>query len=645
MPIEMDQTSDLGWLPPAPADFAARAKALKGNAGNVSKELQSLAGCRLDCNELHRLARLVGEARDREDGVAGLTPLRVGLLSNGTTDFIVPAITGSGLRHGLAIECVIGPYGQFVQDALDPNSAVNRAGCDVVVLALDSRSYAMASTPGDRPAADAAVGRALETVETMRKALANHSPTIVVQSLAPPAERFLGSYDAVLEGSEEFASAAFNRKLAEACREGAMFLFDVAGLASRIGTERWHDPAAWNLAKQPFDHALIPAYAEGLCRLLGAIRGKSRKVLALDLDNTIWSGVIGDDGLDGITIGQGDPVGEAHLALQAYALALRDRGIVLAICSKNTDEIARGVFREHPDMLLREEHIAVFQANWSDKATNLKAIAEALNVGLDTLVFVDDNPAERALVRQRLPQVAVPELPESPALYARTLAAAGYFETAGFSEEDRNRSSYYAENARRIAVKAAAGSLDDYLRSLDMTLRLAPFDELGRTRIAQLINKSNQFNLTTRRYSEADVASLMTDPAVATLQVRLEDSFGDNGMISVVICRGHEDEWEIDTWLMSCRVLGRRVEEAVLAEVARLANKAGITRLVGVFRPTDRNGIVADHYSKLGFEASDSDGSGEQRWVLDLSNENCPVFPDIFTAIVYGPAGAGESAS
>jgi FkbH-like protein len=297
---------------------------------------------------------------------------------------------------------------------------------------------------------------------------------------------------------------------------------------------------------------------------------------------------------------------------------LRSRGIVLAVCSKNSEEIARAVFRNHREMLLRENHFAVFNANWTDKATNVKAISEELGLGLDAMVFMDDNPVERNLVRQMLPGVAVPELPEDPALYARTLLAAGYFEATSFSAEDRKRADYYQDNSKRAALRDQAGDIEGYLASLQMQISFAPFDVSGRARITQLINKSNQFNLTTRRYTEADIAKIDADPAVFTLQIRLTDLFGDNGMISVVICRVKTvTEWEIDTWLMSCRVLGRNVEQMVLREILQHARARGIERLYGVYRPTEKNGIVRQHYEKLGFAEISVDKSGMSIWMLD----------------------------
>jgi FkbH-like protein len=394
-------------------------------------------------------------------------------------------------------------------------------------------------------------------------------------------------------------------------------LLDVAGLAETVGLADWHDPQLWNLGKFSFSDELIPLYGDHVARTVAALRGKTGKVLVLDLDNTVWGGVIGDDGLEGIKVAQGDARGEAHLAVQRLALNLRQRGIVLAVSSKNTDAVAREPFEKHPEMLLKLEHIAVFQANWNDKATNIQAIAEELSLGLDSMVFLDDNPVERGLVRKLLPQVAVPELPEDPAWYARTLAAGGYFEAVTFAGEDLKRAGFYQDNARRANLQKQAGGVDAYLASLEMTITFQPFDATGRARIVQLINKSNQYNLTTRRYTDPEVAEAENDPAVFTLQVRLADMFGDNGMISVLICRpGEARVWEIDTWLMSCRVLGRKVENMVLREILRHAREAGIEKLAGVYRPTDRNKLVVDHYARLGFSKVSEEESGLTRWEL-----------------------------
>jgi FkbH-like protein len=444
-----------------------------------------------------------------------------------------------------------------------------------------------------------------------------HSNAIcIVQTIASPPEQLFGSHDAGLPGTSRRFGERFNQMLAESLKGTPDLMLDIAWLAQTVGLATWHSPCQWNLAKLPFDSACSPLYAEHVARLLAASLGRSRKCLVLDLDNTLWGGVIGDDGLSGIRVAQGDAVGEAHLAVQRLALDLRARGIVLAVCSKNEDETARIPFREHPEMLLWEDHLAVFQANWQDKVTNIASIANALSLGQDALVFLDDNPAEPALVREFLPDVAVPELPDDPSLYARTLAAAGYFESVAFSPEDSARADMYRSNARRVELRQV-GSIDDWLASLQMEITFAPFDAVCRSRIVQLINKSNQFNLTTRRYNELDVERFERDPGVFTLQVRLADSLGDSGMISVVICRcDNAGEWTIDTWLMSCRVLGRNVETAVLREVLEQARAAGMTTLVGLYRPTGRNAIVEDHYSKLGFQPSGVHEDATRSWTL-----------------------------
>lgn len=609
--------SRLEWLPPPPSDFAERCRRLS-DGDDPGRSAQRLASFALDESKLHRLAKALGRFKPAE--LAPLVPFRLGIVSNATTELLAPALVASAARHGVALECVRADYGQALQSALDPNSVINQASCDAVLLAIDHRGLPLATAPGDEDAARANVEAALALLETIRNGL-HHAgiPTCIVQTVPRPVESLFGNFDLVLSGTLRQQIDALNRAIAESVRPTADLLLDVAHLAESVGLASFHDPTLWNLAKLPFSSEILPLYADHVCRLIAALRGKSRKCLVLDLDNTLWGGIVGDDGLDGIVIGQGNATGEAHLSLQQTALMLRERGVVLAVSSKNHDATARRPFREHPEMLLKEDHIAVFQANWDDKATNLVAIADALSLGLDSLVFVDDNPVERQLVRELVPQVAVPELPSDPALYARTLLAAGYFEAIAFSEEDRRRAAMYQDNARRVALKAQAGDLEGYLRSLEMQISFAPFDETGRARITQLINKSNQFNLTTRRYTESEVAAAERDPNVLTLQVRLTDRLGDNGMISVVICRpGAPGGLEIDTWLMSCRVLGRKVEQAVLAELVRLARAAGASRLVGRYFPTEKNALVADHYEKLGFSLLDRGPGGESSWELRL---------------------------
>jgi FkbH-like protein len=614
----MDQLyTELRWLPRVPSDFKSRLSALESSSAQA-REIQALAGYGLDLNQLTKLAKTILKARAEGKPVDPLTPFRLAVLSNSTIDLIVPALVASAARHGIALEIIQPDYDQVAQEALTPDSKVNSSKPDGVLFALDYRALPLKLSLGDQDASAAAVQGSLGYLQALRNGVKTRSnPVCIFQSFAPPVEPLFGSLDRVLPGTTRHLIDSINRSLAQFVLESGDVLLDVAGLAETVGLAEWHNPQLWNLAKLSFSDEIIALYADHVARTIAAIRGKSRKVLVLDLDNTVWGGVIGDDGIDGIQIAQGDARGEAFLTVQRLALDLRKRGVVLAVCSKNTDHVAREPFEKHPEMLLKLDQIAVFQANWNDKATNLQSIAEELSLGLDSFVFLDDNPVERGLIRKLLPQVAVPELPDDPALYARTLAAAGYFEAIAFASEDLNRAGFYQDNAKRAIIQKQVGGVDAYLASLDMTITFQPFDAAGRARIVQLINKSNQYNLTTHRYTDPEVAEAESDRDVFTLQVRLADIFGDNGMISVVICRPGEPEiWEIDTWLMSCRVLGRKVEHMVLREVLCHARANGIRKLAGAYRPTDRNQLVADHYAKLGFTKVGEQDSEFTRWEL-----------------------------
>jgi FkbH-like protein len=588
---------------------------------DLGQRLQWLASHTLDEIQLNQVAKLIARAREAGHSLAPLTPFKLGLISNAMTELICPALVATALRHGIALECITAPFGQVALQAFSKDSEINQVKPDAVLIALDFRGLPLRPTPGDVTAAQETVTHVLDYLAAIREGIKQDGRAIcILQTVARPAEPYFGSFDLVKPGTLRHLIDAVNRGIASSIVGSEDILLDVAGLAETVGLAEWHSPVEWNLAKLPFASTFLPLYADHVCRLIGALRGKSRRCLVLDLDNTLWSGVIGDDGLEGIIIGPGDATGEAHLSLQHAALSLRDRGIVLAVSSKNDDAVARSAFQKHPEMLLREEHISVFQANWNDKASNIKAIAEELSLGLDALVFLDDNPAERGLVRRLLPQVAVPELPEDPSLYARTLMASGYFEAITFSAEDRNRADFYRDNARRIALQKQAGDVDAYLASLEMVIRFRPFDDVGRARITQLINKSNQFNLTTRRYTEADIRDIGRDLNYYTLQVSLADIYGDNGMISVVICQRNGEDWYVDTWLMSCRVLGRRVENAVLSELLREARGRGIRRIVGAYRATARNKMVEEHYAKLGFSVMEKQDDETVLWELDVAN-------------------------
>lgn len=575
-----------------------------------------LASHALNVDQLSSLAtRLKRLAADPATAKCGLSEVTIALLSNATTKHLTPSIEATGFRYNLLSRVIDTEFGQPVQQAITSSTPVHDA--DVVVLFLDHRGIPGLREEFEEDEAQA-IDQALAYVSEIRDGLeANGSGKIVFATVANPNFSLFGNADARIQGTQSRRIRGFNLELGRQVAAWGHLVFDVAALADAIGSDAWFDDVQWHHAKLPFSLAYAHIFADFLLRAVAASLGRLRKCLILDLDNTVWGGVVGDDGMDGLILGQGSAEGEAYIAVQRMALALNRRGVILAVCSKNNEETVRQVFRSHPDMLLKEEHVAVFMANWRDKASNLEEIAQRLNIGLDSLVLLDDNPAERFQVRSAHPMVGVPELPEDPALYPFYLLAGGYFEAVDFSDNDAVRAVQYRENAEREAAAPKFASIDDYLLAFEMVISFAKFDAVGRSRIAQLVARSNQFNLTTRRFSEAEIAEFEADPSVFTLQIRLQDRFGDNGMISVIICQKREAEWVIVTWLMSCRVLKRRVEEAVLDEIVKAARADGATRLTGIYIPTDKNSLVKDHYAQLGFTRAGGTEDA-QEWRLDI---------------------------
>jgi FkbH-like protein len=626
-------TETLPWLPSPPANWASTLKNLDLKSAGAGAALQQLVTSALNLNQLTSLGKRIELSLAEGRKLDPFASLRLAVLSNATISFAAAAIPASALRHGVATQVKIVEYDRVAGVALAGDADIAAFAPDAVLLALDHRGLPFGAMSAGEPVSvvvDEVTGHLRKLRDGIKR---NFGTPVIFQTLATPPSSMFGSFDVRVGGTWRATIAAVNRAIVDLAA-GGDYILDVAGLVERVGAERWFDDAQWLANKVPFSLTMIPAYGDHIGRLIGAIRGRSRKCLVLDLDNTLWGGAIGDEGLSGIVLGQGSPDGEAYLAVQQAALALRDRGIILAVSSKNDEANARLPFQKHPDMLLKEEHIAVFQANWIDKSTNLEAIAKALNIGLDALVLLDDNPAERAQVRMALPAVAVPEVGNDPSTFAWTILSAGYFEAVSFLAEDKRRADEYAAESNRVAVLQKAQNFGDYLSDLQMVISFAPFDFVGRSRISQLINKSNQFNLTTRRYTEAQVAELEAAPSTHTLQVRLRDRFGDSGMIAVLIARRSEHQGEpaldIDTWLMSCRVLGRKVEEAMLRELALAARAASMRWVVGRYIPTEKNGMVKGHYAKLGFEAcpiGTEGADGETVWRLDVTAYQAPAIP------------------
>lgn len=612
--------SELSWLPER-EDWAERLeKARACPPADALAKLQELANCRIDFSRTARLDKALQQIADHARlSLAASRPVRLAVLGSSTLTHLTPGIRVGAIRRGMWADVYVGAYGAYRQELQDSSSGLHGFKPDIILFSFDARHLLGGESPN--------IDEALENIQACWKIAQSLGCAVVQQTVLPVFHPLLGNNEHADEASPLALAWKLNERLRSQAGVAGVHLLAIDHLAARDGLSVWHDEPLWHRSKQEIHPRVSHVYGDQLARVLAAVRGRSCKCLVLDLDNTLWGGVIGDDGLGGIVLGQGSALGEAYLAFQKYALELSRRGIILAVCSKNDESAALEPFARHPEMLLRRSNIACFVANWNDKASNLRAIARRLNIGLDALVFADDNPAERDLVRRELPEVAVPELPEDPALYAQCVAAAGYFESLGLTTEDRDRANQYRANLEREQLRESATDMGSYLRSLQMELRSAPFDEIGLPRIVQLINKTNQFNLTTRRYTEPEARALLTDGAVLHLQFRLLDRYGDNGVISVIIGRiTSESALMIDTWLMSCRVLGRQAECAALQVLARRAAQLGATHLIGIYRPTPKNGMVREHYPALGFHLL-AELEGETRWRLDLSEYREPTPP------------------
>jgi FkbH-like protein len=613
--------SGLYWFPEV-TDWRNRLRALGETSADAWDEAVALANTRLDFVKTNALGNAVYKlfAGAPPKGLS-TKPIRLALLGSSTMAHLHSAIRVAALRRGLWVEIYENDYGQYWQELADPSSGLNEFKPTTILLALDA--YHLAAGVGTHlGAADVdqlfaeATGRIREC---WRLARDNFHCPVIHQTALPLHPELLGNNEHRLPGSRQAFVARVNQEVRAMADADGVDVLSLDARAAADGLKAWHDPVLWHNGKQEISPTAAPVYGDLIGRLLGAKQGKSYKCLVLDLDNTVWGGVVGDDGLAGLVLGQGSAAGEAFVAFQEYARDLSRRGVILAVCSKNDEANALEPFEQHPEMVLRRNDIASFVANWNDKPSNLKAIAAELNIGIDSLVFVDDNPFERNLVREELPMVAVPEVSEDPASYAQTIADAGYFEGVSITDEDRVRSQQYQSNREREALKASVTDLDSYLRGLEMQLIWKRFDQVGLQRTVQLINKTNQFNLTTRRYSEEDVLALIDDPRAFGLQLRLIDRFGDNGIIGIVIGKmSGDDDLLIDTWLMSCRVLGRQVEPTTLNLVADSAKRLGARRLLGDYLPTKKNGMVRDHYSKLGFTVAETRDDGSSRSILDL---------------------------
>jgi FkbH-like protein len=600
----------------------ARARREIGDVAGSVSDLLAAARRTSDYGLLNKAARLLDRLRAKGATVPGRA-IRLAVASSSTTDLLPPLLRLIGARDGLALDVHCTPFGAFRQEILDPRSGLHAFRPEFVVIATHWRDASLGPLGNPATAVEATFAELTQLWEAARQS----GPCTVLQHAFDfPAHESAGYLAATESGGRGAILAEINRRLF-AARVPGVLIVDCPRLAARAGTERWSDAALWHVAKQHPAPPVLPDLVDRYVRLVAARVGLARKVAVFDLDNTLWGGVVGEDGPHGVRVGPPTAVGEAHAALQRYARELKDRGVLLAVCSKNNDADAREPFRSTLGMVLKEQDFVAFLANWDEKPVNLRRIAQLLNLGSDSLVFIDDNPLERAKVRQAMPEVAVVDLPNDPAGFVAALDRGAYFEALALSAEDLSRHESYAANVQRETLKTETGNLEGFLRKLDMRMHHGPFNDAVHDRVVQLFNKTNQFNVTTRRHGSAEVAAMRADPRVWTQYFRLVDCFGDNGIVGLVVAGPSADApevWEIDSLLMSCRVLGRQAEEFMVATLLAEAKRRGARAVRGRFLPTAKNSMVADLYPKLGFVAEAATPGGSATWLWNLSTQAVP---------------------
>lgn len=552
--------------------------------------------------ELLRLIRDRKRASQESEPHAPCSRLKIALLSAYTAHPFVDFLEQHLFAGGHCVDWYIADFDSYMSQLLDPNSAAHAAKPDLVIVVPSNErcrySGSLAAPPEEQQ--QQAISVASELLDACARFHAATRAEIILANFRLPGNFDLGAARARCSGSKWTFTKRVNLEIGTRA-PAYVKICDLEFLAYRLGELRCHDARGWFQSKQMASAELQILAAAECARIIRRARQASKKVLALDLDNTLWGGVLAELGPEGIELGDTTPLGEAFKAFQRYILELAERGVILAVVSKNDDTIARAPFVSHPEMVLKEHHISAWRANWEPKSDNLKQIADELNLGLDSFVFVDDNPAEIAVVNQFAPEVETVQLSEDPSEFVTLLDERRFFEVDTVTVEDTNRTAQYRAEVGRRASAARVTNMDDYLASLDMKMAIRPFCSADAPRVAQLINKSNQFNLTTRRRTQAEVESLIDAHQMRGFSVRLTDRFGDHGLICAVILSLEGESAEIDTWLMSCRVLKRQVEDEVLNEIVRVAAQAARPTVIGRYLPTPKNGLVKDLLPSLGF--------------------------------------------
>lgn len=585
-------------------------------------QLKALSRTARDFEELFLLSSLRKKAHARQvaNPKPAKTKLRVAIVGGYSLYPLHELVEHLCELENLPLELWQGDYDNYLSEIMDDDSELYTFAPQVVVmLPAERRCVYTGQLTDPRDLVQAEAQRAVDSLlELARKVNEKTGAEVVTTNFLLPARHDLGAFRGRTLASDGSFRQWVNLELGLAA-PSYLHICDWQFLANRLGGLAARDERSWFESKQPCSPALLVELAREITQLIVALKRAPKKVLVLDLDNTLWGGVVADDGLDGIELGDTSPRGEAFKAFQKYIASLKQRGVLLAVCSKNDLAKAQEPFEKHPDMVLKLDDIVSFKANWEPKSENIRAMAPELNLGLDSFVFVDDNPAEIEIVRQFVPEVTTILLGPDPSEYVGQLADSRLFEPRSITGEDAERTSQYRSDAQRKALEASVTDMGAYLTSLQMEAVISEFTPVDVPRLSQLINKSNQFNLTTHRRSEAEVTEVMNDKNFIGYSVRLKDKFGDHGLISIVIGEKAGDAMRVDTWLMSCRVLKRGVEEIVLNELVRLAKLKGCSRIEGTYLPTPKNEMVRDFYGKMGFTLT-SESEARREFELRLDN-------------------------
>lgn len=557
-----------------------------------------------------------------------LPSIKIAVVGDTATQLLCTAIRGMGVERGYNIDLFEAEYNQVERQLLDPTSDLYQFDADFIVIFQSTHKlgehHSMLSAEQQITLADDRIGFLASVCEN--PALAGKK--IIYFNYPEIEDTVFGSYANKVESSFTYQVRKLNFELMRLSQQYQnLFICDIAALQNKLGRDMLFAANVYTSTEMILSMDALPYVASRVMDIVCSVKGQFKKCLILDLDNTVWGGVIGDDGLEGIQLGHGLGIGKAFTEFQMWVKKLKQRGIIICVASKNNEETAKEPFEKHPDMVLKLDDIAVFQANWETKVDNIRTIQSILNIGFDSMVFLDDNPFERNMVRENIKGITVPELPEDPAEYLEYLYSLNLFETASYSNLDKDRTKQYQVEAQRVSLSKTFTNEADFLKSLNMVSVVSGFTKFNTPRVAQLSQRSNQFNLRTVRYTDADIEALANDPNVIDLSFTLEDKFGDNGLIAVIIMKPLDKETLfVDTWFMSCRVLKRGMENFTLNTMVEKAKAAGYKRIIGEYLPTPKNKMVENHYTGLGF--TPVEGAVTAQYVLNVDeyqNRECYI--------------------